>query len=151
MSFSETSNNPILGKRSRTLSERVTENGDPLVVKKKARAAGKASESTTKKITKACLYTFYFKIKLTFYIRKRVSKRLMMKIIFGLRKRFLKKDLASLNVQMEVMTTHRLMLTPATNRKLLTLRPQKMRRVLRKVPRPSSVSVREHESVSKSS
>ena len=64
MSFSETSNDPILGKRSRTVSECVTENGDPLVIKKKARAAEKAS--TTKKITKACLFTFYFKKKTHF-------------------------------------------------------------------------------------
>ena len=60
MSFSKkSSNDPILGKRSRTLSERVTGNGDPLVMKKKARAAEKAS--TTKKKTKACrLFTFLF-------------------------------------------------------------------------------------------
>jgi hypothetical protein len=59
MSSSETSNDAIIGKRSRTLSERVTENGDPLVIKKKARAAEKAS--TTKKGSKACLITFYIK------------------------------------------------------------------------------------------
>jgi hypothetical protein len=58
MSSSKTLSDPILGKRSRTLSERVTENGDPLVIKKKARAAEKAS--TSKKNTKACLITFYF-------------------------------------------------------------------------------------------
>jgi hypothetical protein len=74
------------------------------------------------------------------YIRKRVLKRLKMKIIVGLRMRFLKKGLTSLNVQMEV-TTHRLMSTPATNRKPLTLKPPKMRRVPRKVLRPSLVSV----------
>ena len=62
-------NDPILSKRSRTLSEHVTRNGDPLVMKKKARASEKAS--TTKKNTKAChLFTFYFQKKLTFYIRK---------------------------------------------------------------------------------
>ena len=48
MSSSVTLSDPILGKRSRTLSERVTENGDPLVIKKKARAAEKVS--TLKKI-----------------------------------------------------------------------------------------------------
>lgn len=110
MSSSKTLSNPILGKRSRTLSERVTENGDPLVIKKKARAAEKAS---------------------TFYIRKQVLKRLMMKIIIGLRKRF------------------RLMLTvtPATNRKPPKLMNPKKRRVPRRVLKLSLVSVLVHESI----
>jgi hypothetical protein len=60
MSFSETLTDPIPRKRNRTLSERVTENGDPLVIKKKARAAEKASTSTAKKINKAGLFTSYF-------------------------------------------------------------------------------------------
>ena len=42
------SSDPILGKHSHTASECVTKNGDPLVVKKKACAAEKAS--TTKKL-----------------------------------------------------------------------------------------------------
>ena len=37
MSFSESLNVPM--RRKRTLSERVTDNGDPLVARKKARAA----------------------------------------------------------------------------------------------------------------
>ena len=147
MSFSKTSNDPILGKCSRTLSERITENGNPLVMKKKAHAAEKASTTNLKRITKACLYTFYFKKKLTIYIRKRVLRRSKTKIIFGLRKRFLKERLTSLNVQKEVMmTTHRLMSTPATpamNRKPLKLRTRKLR-VPRRVLRLSLVSVREH-------
>ena len=67
----------------------------------------------------------------------------MTKIIFGLRKGFLKKDLGSLNVMMEVMITHRFMLTvtPATNGKPPKLRIQKMR-VLRRVLRLSLVSAR---------
>jgi hypothetical protein len=79
----------------------------------------------------------------------------MMKIIIGLRKRFLKKDLGSLNVLMEVMmTTHQLMLTvtPATNWKPPKMMNPKKRRVPRRVPRVlklSLVSVRVHESVSK--
>jgi hypothetical protein len=75
-----------------------------------------------------------------------------MKIIIGLRKRFLKKDLGSLNVLMEVMTTtHRLMLTvtPATNWKPPKLMNPKKRRVPRRVLKLSLVSVRVHESVSK--
>ena len=86
MSFSKKSlNDPILGKHSRTLSEHVTGNGNPLVMKKKACASEKAS--TTKKITKACrLFTFYFQKNLTFYIRNQVLKRSMTKIIFSFRK-----------------------------------------------------------------
>ena len=103
-----------------------------------------------KKSLRLVVYLLFISKKLTFYIRKRVSKRLMTKIIFGLRKRFLKKDLASLNVQMEVMmTTHQLMSTPATNRQPPKSTTQKSRRALMRVPRLSSVSVREHESVSK--
>ena len=103
-----------------------------------------------KKSLRLVVYLLFISKKLTFYIRKRVSKRLMTKIIFGLRKRFLKKDLASLNVQMEVMmTTHQLMSTPATNRQPSKSTTQKSRRALMRVPRLSSVSVREHESVSK--
>jgi hypothetical protein len=66
MSFSETPTDPITRKRNRTASERVTENGDPLVIKKKARAAEKASTSTAKNLTKACLFTSYFLKILTF-------------------------------------------------------------------------------------
>ena len=68
MSSSVTLSDPILGKRSRTLSERVTENGDPLVIKKKARAAEKVS--TLKKNTKACLINFYFQKKTHFLYQK---------------------------------------------------------------------------------
>jgi hypothetical protein len=56
MSFSNSSTVP---KRKRTISERVTENGDPFAVRKKAREATKkdsvtssrAKASTTKKVT----------------------------------------------------------------------------------------------------
>ena len=57
MSLSESSTDAMPRKRNRTLSERVTQNGDPLVIKKKARAAEKGSTSTAKKITQACLFT----------------------------------------------------------------------------------------------
>jgi hypothetical protein len=60
MSLSKTHTDALPHKRNRTLSERVTENGDPLVIKKKARAAEKGSASAAKKVTKACLFTSYF-------------------------------------------------------------------------------------------
>ena len=44
MSFSEASTVPT--RRKRTVSERVTNNGDPLVVRKKAREAEKAKKTT---------------------------------------------------------------------------------------------------------
>ena len=44
MSFSEASTVPT--RRKRTVSERVTDNGDPLVVRKKAREAEKAKKTT---------------------------------------------------------------------------------------------------------
>ena len=44
MSFSEASTVPM--RRKRTVSERVTDNGDPLVVRKKAREAEKAKKTT---------------------------------------------------------------------------------------------------------
>ena len=44
MSFSEASTVPT--RRKRTVSERVTDNGDPLVVRKKAREADKAKKTT---------------------------------------------------------------------------------------------------------
>ena len=61
MSFSDTSTAPMRRKRTITLSERVTENGDPLVIKKKAReAAEKAVTSTTKKTTQVFFISFLF-------------------------------------------------------------------------------------------
>ena len=63
-----------------------------------------------------------------------------MKIIIGLRNRFLKNDLGSLNLLTEVtMTMHQLMLTvtPATNRKPPKLEIQTMRRVPRRLLRQS--------------
>ena len=47
MSFSKSSTIPMRRKRTITLSEHVTENGDPLVVKKKAREAASATKKTT--------------------------------------------------------------------------------------------------------
>ena len=44
MSFSETS--PVPMRRKRKASERVTDNGNPLVVKKKAREAAEAEKIT---------------------------------------------------------------------------------------------------------
>ena len=44
MSLSEASTVPT--RRKRTVTERVTDNGDPLVVKKKAREAEKAKKTT---------------------------------------------------------------------------------------------------------
>ena len=44
MSSSEPSNVPT--RRKRTISERVTDNGDPLVVRKKAREAEKSKKTT---------------------------------------------------------------------------------------------------------
>ena len=75
-----------------------------------------------------------------------------MKIIIRLRKQFPKKNLASLNVLMEVMmTTHLLMLTvtPATNWKPPKLMNPKKRRVPRRLLRLSLVSVQVHKSVLK--
>ena len=46
MSFSESTTVPTRRKRTITLSERLTENGDPLVVKKKAREAASATKKT---------------------------------------------------------------------------------------------------------
>jgi hypothetical protein len=57
MSFSE----PSTTKRKRTLTERVTENGDPLVVNKKAREA----TSATKKTTQVFFFFYPKKKKLT--------------------------------------------------------------------------------------
>ena len=57
MSLSESPTDVMPCKRNRTLSECVTQNGDPLVIKKKARAAEKGSTSTAKKNTQACLFT----------------------------------------------------------------------------------------------
>lgn len=57
MSLSETPTDAMLHKHNHTFSECVTQNGDPLVIKKKARAAEKGSTSTAKKITQACLFT----------------------------------------------------------------------------------------------
>ena len=48
MSFSESSAAPT--RRKRTMTERVTENGDPLAVRKKAREAAKTSLAPSKKI-----------------------------------------------------------------------------------------------------
>ena len=47
MSFSESTTVPTRRKRTITLSERVTENGDPLVAKKKAREAVSATKKTS--------------------------------------------------------------------------------------------------------
>ena len=47
MSFSESTTVPTWRKRTITLSERVTENGDPLVAKKKAREAASGTKKTT--------------------------------------------------------------------------------------------------------
>jgi hypothetical protein len=63
MSFSESTTVPTRRKRTITLSEHITENGDPLVVKKKAREAA----SATKKTTQVFLFLDK-KIKKTYYI-----------------------------------------------------------------------------------
>jgi len=51
MSFSESSTVPK--RRKRTITERVTDNGDPLVVRKKAREAEKAKKDIQ-------VFYFYF-------------------------------------------------------------------------------------------
>ena len=51
MSFSENSTLPTGMQRKHTASERVTDNGDPLVVRKKARQAAK-------KITQVNIYIY---------------------------------------------------------------------------------------------
>lgn len=60
MSFSGSSTLPA--RRKRTVSERVIENGDPLVIKKKAREAAEQASSlapsTTKKTTQVCFFSF---------------------------------------------------------------------------------------------
>ena len=53
MSFSENSTLPTGTQRKRTASERVTDNGDPLVVRKKARQAAK-------KITQVNIYIYIY-------------------------------------------------------------------------------------------
>ena len=54
MSFSENSTLPTGMQRKRTASERVTDYGDPLVVRKKTRQAAK-------KITQVNIYIYYNK------------------------------------------------------------------------------------------
>lgn len=60
MSFSGSSTLPA--RRKRTVSECVIENGDPLVIKKKAREAAEQASSlapsTTKKTTQVCFFSF---------------------------------------------------------------------------------------------
>ena len=69
MSFSGSSTLPA--RRKRTVSERVIENGDPLVIKKKAREAAEQASSlapsTTKKTTQVCFF-FFQKDHLTFFL-----------------------------------------------------------------------------------
>jgi hypothetical protein len=61
MSFSESSAAPT--RRKRTMTERVTENGDPLAVRKKAREAAKNDSGTSlapsKSITQVCSFFFF--------------------------------------------------------------------------------------------
>jgi hypothetical protein len=93
MSFSESLTAPM--RRKRTASERVTDNGDPLVIKKKAREAAKKNTQVF----------FFFKINksiLTFHSNQASSTST--KIVFSL-KLFLKKHPESLKVLMEVTTT----------------------------------------------
>jgi hypothetical protein len=60
MSFSESSAAPT--RRKRTMTECVTENGDPLAVRKKAREAAKNDSGTSlapsKSITQVCSFFF---------------------------------------------------------------------------------------------
>ena len=88
MSSSESLTAPT--QRKLTASERVTHNGDPLVVRKKAREAAKKK-----------LRFIYFYIKLTFHSNQPSST--LTKIILHL-KPFLKRHLELLKVLMEVMT-----------------------------------------------
>ena len=115
MSFSDTSTAPMRHKRTITLSECVTENGDPLVIKKKAHeAAEKVVASTTKKTTQVLFFIFYFFIflnHLLIHIRKPQLKMLL-KMGSSLRNPFLKRHYEFLSSQMEVMMMNRLKLTP---------------------------------------
>ena len=70
MSFSEPSTVPM--RRKRTDSERVTNNGDPLVVRKKAREAEK-SKKTTQVFFKKIINKI--KDKLTYYILESERRR----------------------------------------------------------------------------
>ena len=143
MSFSDTSTAPMRRKRTITLSERVTENGDPLVIKKKAReAAEKAVASTTKKTTQVFFISFLFlkKTHLLYHIRKPQSKMLL-KIGSSLRNPFLKRRHEFLSSQMEAMMTNRLKLTltPLMKGNPLKLTPEMINP--QRVLKPSLVKV----------
>jgi hypothetical protein len=92
MSFSESLTAPM--RRKQTASEHVTDNGDPLVIKKKVREAAK-------KNTQVFLFKNKIKSILTFHSNQALSTST--KIVFSL-KPFLKKHPESLKVLMEVMT-----------------------------------------------
>jgi hypothetical protein len=137
MSFSKSSTIPMRRKRTITLSERVTENGDPLVVKKKAREAA----SATKKTTQVFFFSIQKKSHLLYDIRKQQLKTLPKMSSLG--NPFLKTLHESLSSQTEaMMMTNRSMLTltPATKgNNLRRLKTPEMKEPLR-VLRLSSVS-----------
>ena len=131
MSFSKSSIIPMGRKQTITLTEHVTENGEPLVVKKACEAA-----STTKKTTQVFFFFYPKKNHLLYDIRKQQLKTLP-KIVSSLRNPFLKRLCTSLSSQMEAKMMNRSLLTipiPATKsnpQKLKTLEMMHPVRVLR--------------------
>jgi hypothetical protein len=107
-------------RRKRTISERVTGNSDPLVIKKKAREAAKKASESTKKVTQVCFFSRKLELEdsRTFFnssaniiisVNEMHIVNLALKTstkIYSLRKLFQKRHPASLNVQMEVKTTY---------------------------------------------
>jgi hypothetical protein len=111
MSFSKSSIVPMGRKRTITLTEHVTENGDPLVVKKKARVAASATKKTTQ-----VFFFFYPKKKHLLYDVRKQQLKMLPKIVSSLGNPFLKRLCASLSSQMEAKMTR-------TNRSLLNMNP----------------------------